>query len=170
MIGARVTPRPLDLGANPGGLNHQFSRSMSHSSPLSPGLVSAQPEASVGAGAREGRDVFMAVRNLRGGVGDQAPSPTSPIHDLSGNSDFSFRGGGNGVAGQFADANRSEVMIDDEEGDEADTLEKLKMALRKSNDSGNTLDLSRRGMRQIGPKAVEVFRKGVGQDQKGVWR
>ena len=49
-------------------------------------------------------------------------------------------------------------------------IRKIQAALEKSSDGGDTLDLSRRGIDGIGPEAVEVFRKGVGTDSKGVWR
>ena len=53
---------------------------------------------------------------------------------------------------------------------EEQTVRRIREALEQSPDRGDTLDLSRRGIESIGPQAVEVFRKGVGKDQKGVWR
>jgi len=49
-------------------------------------------------------------------------------------------------------------------------LKRIDEALEKSTDKGDTLDLSRRGITNIGPDAVERFAKGVGADMKGVWR
>jgi hypothetical protein len=134
---------------------------MSAATILSPEIPQSDPNPN-GPEAREGRDVFMAVRNLRRLGDTSAESPISPERDIN----FSFGGG------QFSGGDHSEVMIDEDEGDEdeSDTLAKLRASLKKSNDGGNTLDLSRRNIRQIGPQAVEIFRKGVGQDKKGVWR
>jgi hypothetical protein len=53
---------------------------------------------------------------------------------------------------------------------EENTLRRIHEALEKSNDAGDTLDLSRRGIDGIGHEAVEMFRKGVGKDSRGVWR
>lgn len=46
----------------------------------------------------------------------------------------------------------------------------IKQALEKSDDDGDTLDLSRRDIDRIGEEAVEMFKSGVGKGQKGVWR
>lgn len=46
----------------------------------------------------------------------------------------------------------------------------IKEALEKSDDDGDTLDLSRRDIDCIGEEAVEMFKSGVGKGQKGVWR
>lgn len=150
-------------------MNHQFSRSMSHASPLSPEVMQGEQGM-----AREGRDVFMAVRNLRGLRESAEDSPTSPVREFGGSGDHSFvrsmSVGTDATLGQFSDTQPQEVMAEEEEGDETYTLDKIRHALKKSNDGGNTLDLSRRGIQQIGPAAVEVFRKGVGQDRKGVYR
>ena len=50
------------------------------------------------------------------------------------------------------------------------TMRRIHEALGRSGDEGDTLDLSRRGIEVIGVDAVEIFRKGVGKDHKGVWR
>lgn len=49
-------------------------------------------------------------------------------------------------------------------------MRRIHEALGQSGDEGDTLDLSRRGIEVIGVDAVEIFRKGVGKDHKGVWR
>lgn len=51
-----------------------------------------------------------------------------------------------------------------------DLIMGIQEALSKSTDEGNTLDLSRRGIKRIGEEAVEMFRQGVGKEKKGVWR
>lgn len=53
---------------------------------------------------------------------------------------------------------------------EETTMKRLGEALEKSEDQGDTLDLSRRRIEVIGEEAVIMFRKGVGKDHKGVWR
>lgn len=122
-------------------------------------------------GARDGRDVFMAVRNLRGMASDDDPeSPIASAQDMGGPSNPSFARSRSETIGQFSDAQHAEMLLDDEDGEEADTLGKLRAALEKSKDGGNTLDVSRRGLQQIGPLAVEIFRKGVGSEHRGVWR
>lgn len=60
--------------------------------------------------------------------------------------------------------------IETEEGDDMDLIMRIQEALSKSTDEGNTLDLSRRGIKRIGEEAVEMFRQGVGKEKKGVWR
>ena len=52
------------------------------------------------------------------------------------------------------------------------TLRRIYEALAqdRSKDQGDTLDLSRAGIEGIGEDAVEMFRRGVGKDQRGVWR
>ena len=50
------------------------------------------------------------------------------------------------------------------------TMQRIHEALERSGDEGDTLDLSRRGIEEIDAEAVEMFRKGVGSDYKGVWR
>lgn len=116
----------------------------------------------------------MAVRNLRGVEENTLESPTSPMRYMAnGSSSHPYPRPSHSTTdlnGQYPDTQPVENMQDEEEEDESDTLEKIYIALNKSNDEGNTLDLSRRGIQQIGPAAVEVFRKGVGQDGKGVWR
>lgn len=54
--------------------------------------------------------------------------------------------------------------------EEERTLRTIKQALEKSDDDGDTLDLSRRDIDRIGEEAVEMFKNGVGKGQKGVWR
>lgn len=60
--------------------------------------------------------------------------------------------------------------VTEEPAGEEQTLRRIGEALDKSSDKGDTLDLSRRGITNIGPEAVERFAKGVGADLKGVWR
>jgi hypothetical protein len=49
-------------------------------------------------------------------------------------------------------------------------MKRIREALDRSGDEGDTLDLSRRGIEGIGAEAVEMLRKGVGKESKGVWR
>lgn len=60
--------------------------------------------------------------------------------------------------------------IETEDGVEIDLIMRIQEALKKSADEGNTLDLSRRGIKRIGEEAVQMFHRGVGKDGKGVWR
>ena len=91
-------------------------------------------------------DVAMAVNGLRGMLGG-ASRPSFP-----------------GIS-PIDDSGEEE----DEDDDDA-TLAHIREALENSNDEGDTLDLSRRGIQEIGEEAVEMFRRGVGKDRKGVWR
>lgn len=50
------------------------------------------------------------------------------------------------------------------------TMQRIMRALEKSPDEGDTLDLSRKGIDNIGDEEVEMFKQGVGKDMKGVWR
>ncbi|KAK4684557.1 hypothetical protein P7C73_g5616, partial [Tremellales sp. Uapishka_1] len=50
------------------------------------------------------------------------------------------------------------------------TVQIIGQALEKSEDKGETLDMSRQAVGSIGEDAVEMFRRGVGKDKKGVWR
>lgn len=49
-------------------------------------------------------------------------------------------------------------------------LTRIQKALEHSTDEGDTLDLSRQGVDKIGEEDVDMFRRGVGKDKKGVWR
>ncbi|WVO14018.1 hypothetical protein L204_101643 [Cryptococcus depauperatus] len=55
-----------------------------------------------------------------------------------------------------------------EGGDEVVKL--IKQVLEKSDDDGDTLDLSRKDIARIDLEAVEMFKNGVGKGNKGVWR
>lgn len=122
--------------------------------------------------ASDAVDVALAVRNLRGDLDSpirahplremvvdeeeermQSPdyrgTPTPPREqDTPSRSGTSMGGGGQGVS----------------------TMSRIFQALDGSPDEGDTLDLSRKDIEEIGHDAVEMFRKGVGKDQKGVWR
>lgn len=92
----------------------------------------------------------MAVSGLRGvlagnGMEDDFLSPVSPSGSRS-------------------------LRIETEEGVDVDLLRRIQDALQKSSDEGDTLDLSRRGIRKIGEEATEMFRTGVGKEKRGVWR
>jgi hypothetical protein len=50
------------------------------------------------------------------------------------------------------------------------TMQRIMRALEKSPDEGDTLDLSRKGIDNIGDEDVVMFKQGVGKDMKGVWR
>lgn len=81
----------------------------------------------------------------------------SPIHSARPSSgDYSVRGGSGGGGDRIEK--------------EAVTMRRLRDALDKSDDEGDTLDLSRRHIEVIGEEAVGMFRNGVGKDRKGVWR
>jgi hypothetical protein len=137
----------------------------------------------------DSRDVFAAVRGLRG---DQTPmrAKTPPLYSheqspmselsfapegyLEGEKDIvSFTGAGTGTVagarqGHLAAATDQET--DGEELAEEEVLGRIASALARSTDSGDTLDLSRKGITAIGPLAVQQFRRGVGKENKGVWR
>lgn len=127
--------------------------------------------------ASDARDVALAVRNLRGDLGD-LDSPVKPSHPLREmvvdeeeeerrvSPDFGTppregsstpnRLGGSGTGSGGAGG--------------ASTMSSIFKALEKSPDEGDTLDLSRKAIDGIGDAEVEMFRKGVGKEQKGVWR
>ena len=123
--------------------SHQFSRSLSHST-----VASLGPTSPVG-----NNDVAMAVNGLRGMLNDKEGSSASPEDNKS----YHHR--------QYSSQSTSEYIHG-----EGAISKQIKEALEQSNDDGNTLDLSRRGIQRIDDQAVEMFRKGVGQDSKGVWR
>lgn len=89
-------------------------------------------------------DVMMAVQGLRAGL-DSSPaaSPIRPPPD-----------------------SQASTFISPEEM----TMKRIREALERSSDEGDTLDLSRRGIEVIDKAAVETFRNGVGKESKGVWR
>lgn len=131
---------------------HQFSRSLSHNHAALSSQLPLSPD--------EGRgrnDVALAVSGLRGMI--QSPSQ-SPAH-----------GGINGSNTNLPLRSPSRsVFVVAEGSTEENMLRRIHEALEKSNDAGDTLDLSRRGIDGIGHEAVEMFRKGVGKDSRGVWR
>ena len=168
----------IDGSRTPPSAGHAFSRSYSHT--LTPPASSSTMEST------DSRDVFAAVRGLRG---DQMPmrggtpplSAQSPVGELSfapegymdgeGERERATLSFGNG-RGQRAlyDMEESEAETEVEEDPEADVLARIKEAVSRSRDQGDTLDLSRKGISTIGPLAIQQFRRGVGQDGKGVWR
>ena len=132
----------------------------------------------------ESRDVFAAVRGLRG---DHTPArtvtpPLTNSHGLMNELSFapegymdgeeetlSFGAGARGHGHEAIDA-LSDTEQEEEEAQEEEVLRRIDEALQRSRDSGDTLDLSRKGISNIGPLAVQRFRRGVGQENKGVWR
>lgn len=125
-------------------------------------------------GSSDKHDVAMAVRNLRSA--SPPPPPPKSANRLRANTSPPDSGGlapalapsrdGSGQAGVGSSASTSAMVFREEER----TLRMIKQALEKSDDDGDTLDLSRRDIDRIGEEAVEMFKNGVGKGQKGVWR
>lgn len=168
---ATPSPYPTAEGAQtPPSGGHSFSRSYSHT--LGTPIVDSSMEP-----AADGRDVFAAVRGLRG---DQTPvrARTPPLYDHSPMGELSFSPEGYldgekevvsfsaGSQARYAENSEPES----EEGAEDEVLGRIRDALARSSDHGDTLDLSRKGISAIGPLAVQQFRRGVGKEGKGVWR
>jgi len=95
-------------------------------------------------------DVAMAINGLRGNL-------ISPVTERDDGDDRSS------IVGEGMSRGDNDAADDL-------ALRRIYEALGKSNDEGDTLDLSRRGIERIGDDAVEMFRRGVGKDKKGVWR
>jgi hypothetical protein len=136
--------------------SHHFSRSLSHTA------VAVAPLPSSPLGGRH--DVALAVNGLRGvtegGLDASLSSPVSPENGVR--RLYHYR--------DHEQEHQETIDEDIEQAGEEETLRAIREALESSKDQGDTLDLSRRGIRRIGPEAVEMFRRGVGQDKKGVWR
>lgn len=123
--------------------------------------------------ASDARDVALAVRNLRGDL--DSPIRTHPLREMVVDEEEDERK----MQSPEHDINRHrEREGTPSRGDTsmngsgagASTMSRIFNALERSPDEGDTLDLSRKGIDGIGDDAVEMFRKGVGKDQKGVWR
>jgi hypothetical protein len=124
---------------------------------------------------RDARAVFAAVRGLRGDVSGTL-SPASPNPADASDLSLSFAPEGyiehEKEVLSFARGNGDEDVgyMVEEMDEEEEVMERVRHALRKSGDNGDTLDLSRKSIENIGPQAVEAFRSGVGRDNRGVWR
>lgn len=111
---------------------------------------------------RRNDDVAMAVNGLRGNL-------ILPVSEGDGDGDGDD-GDGQGEEDQSVTENGDLQTRGDRDAADDLALRRIYEALGKSNDEGDTLDLSRRGIERIGEDAVEMFRRGVGKDRKGVWR
>lgn len=186
---AGIAPYPYDSSAS----SHHFIQSLSNGlgSATMPSLSDTPDLASSIQGRRAveppasprseqmfasgSRDVMMAVNGLRAALDDS--TPVSPLRSKS-----PVRSRAQAAPSVAASqptplpptssstadhaSSRSIGMSQTEEH----TLKRIREALDRSTDEGDTLDLSRRGIEGIGPEAVVIFNQGVGKDRKGVWR
>lgn len=123
--------------------------------------------------ASDARDVALAVRNLRGDL-DSPIKSHHPLREMVVDEEEDERmqspDYGDTPPGEREDTpSRSGTALGGS-GAGSSTMSSIFSALERSPDEGDTLDLSRKGIDGIGHDAVEMFRKGVGKDQKGVWR
>lgn len=117
---------------------------------------------------------MMAVKGLRSGMNESTPvSPrraASPHlyggQQLPYDEEDTGEAGSNAAAGPSGSRHTGLSLSQTEEH----TLKRIREALDRSADEGDTLDLSRRGIEGIGAEAVVIFDQGVGKDRKGVWR
>ena len=108
-------------------------------------------------------DVALAINGLRGGfdVEEEEEIELPPGLELRSRQE------------SFSSFSMVEEEDLEDEVSEEDTLDKIHEILRecqKRGDTGDTLDLSRKGIKRIGPQAVELFKRGVGKEMRGVWR
>lgn len=133
------------------------------------------------ANLRVDTDSYHLATRLRSKSTTQPPpreSPSYPIHHASRSfSHVSPNSASPASASKYVSLAVNEIRgggVADDLGDGVDvsrlTMKRIHEALERSGDEGDTLDLSRRGIEGIGVDAVEMFRKGVGKDHKGVWR
>lgn len=121
--------------------------------------------------ASDARDVALAMKNLRGDL--DSPIRSHPLREMvvdeeederMQSPDFSLTP----PREREGTPSRTGGNMGNNLG--ASTMSRIFKALERSPDEGDTLDLSRKAIDGIGDEAVEMFRKGVGKDQKGVWR
>ncbi|ODO10734.1 hypothetical protein I350_01331 [Cryptococcus amylolentus CBS 6273] len=110
-------------------------------------------------------DVELAVRGLRD-LSSPSPPPPPPK---------STNRPGAGAAPSVESESRitpsiSNASLDELSQRDQQTLKLVEEALQRSEDEGDTLDLSRRAIDRIGDRAVDMFNCRVGKNQKGVWR
>ncbi|ORX33417.1 RAM signaling pathway protein-domain-containing protein [Kockovaella imperatae] len=154
--------------------SHSISRSFSHNQ--TPFVT-----ADAGGGSRERErererdrdDVAMVVSGLREVDQHQRSQSSGQIKSdkMSRSESLArFPPGSQEEKEEEEEEEAAEEDIESENEEEEQTVKRIHEALAKSPDRGDTLDLSRRGIEGIDDHAVEVFRRGVGKDQKGVWR
>lgn len=122
----------------------------------------------------EAKDVVLAVRNLRG---EESPARSSSnLRELvldeeedEGEQDESMLMEYE-TPGKSRDRDRRRERSQTPARAGVSTMQRIMRALEKSPDEGDTLDLSRKGIDDIGDEEVEMFKSGVGKDLKGVWR
>lgn len=121
----------------------------------------------------EAKDVVLAVRNLRGDLESPARS-YSNLREMvldeeedEGDQDDSMLMEYE-TPGKTRDRRRERSQTPARAG--VSTMQRIMRALERSPDEGDTLDLSRKGIDNIGDEEVEMFKSGVGKDLKGVWR
>lgn len=122
--------------------------------------------------ASDAVDVALAVRNLRGDL--DSPIRTHPLREMVVDEEEDERMqspeyGGTPPRDRAGTPSRGDTSMNGG-GVGTSTMSTIFRALERSPDEGDTLDLSRKDIDGIGHDAVEMFRKGVGKDQKGVWR
>lgn len=123
--------------------------------------------------ASDARDVALAVRNLRGDM-DSPVKVSHPLREMV----LDEEEGERRVSPDDSTLPRERSNTPSRMGGSGtgsgsgsgSTMSGIFKALEKSPDEGDTLDLSRKAIDGIGDAEVEMFRKGVGKDQKGVWR
>ena len=121
----------------------------------------------------EAKDVVLAVRNLRG----ESPARSySNLREMvldeeedGGDQDDSMLMEYETPA-RKKDRDRRRERSETPAKAGVSTMQRIMRALEKSPDEGDTLDLSRKGIDNIGDEEVEMFKQGVGKDLKGVWR
>lgn len=123
--------------------------------------------------ASDARDVALAVKNLRGDL--DSPIRTHPLREMVVDEEEDERMmqspeyGSTRYREREGTPSRRDTSMNGGGGG-GSIMSRIFNALERSPDEGDTLDLSRKGIDVIGHDAVEMFRKGVGKDQKGVWR
>jgi hypothetical protein len=123
----------------------------------------------------EAKDVVLAVRNLRGDLESPARS-YSNLREMVLDEEEDEREQDESMLmeyetpGKSRDRDRRRERSQTPARAGVSTMQRIIRALEKSPDEGDTLDLSRKGIDNIGDEEVEMFKSGVGKDLKGVWR
>ncbi|WVQ71691.1 hypothetical protein IAR50_001232 [Cryptococcus sp. DSM 104548] len=169
-LASASTQSPVNHGHSNLNSSSESTREHHSNNTLGPGHSPVDP---IGKGEPAGEgvtydsrnDVELAVRGLRDLSSPSPPPPPPKSMNRPGASSSTPLESDSRIPPSISNASLDELAKRDQK-----TLKMVEEALAKSEDEGDTLDLSRRAIDRIGDRAVDMFNSRVGKNQKGVWR